>query len=200
MIVDKIYDLLADKAFQEPRTGDLFFPAYIYTYPPEDEYKTREEIALLTEKLKRPNNFLDCLVLNIYDEFIEHLKSYSFAGRTIFDEVVNKEKSDPKAAAKWIRQLATDRKFYNYISDKVHGHFEAKTDKRVYLLIHGFGSSFPYVRASEFLKNTESLIKEFKIIVFYPGEYKDGHYSLFKELHDDNMYRANHLNQLLNID
>lgn len=199
MIVSKIYDLLADKGFQTPRTGDLFFPAYIYTYNPEDEYETREQIALLTEKLKRPNNFLDCLVMNIYDEFINHLKSYSFAGRTIFDEVIKKEKADPAAAAKWIRQLATDQKFYTYIYNRVHEHFKEKTDKKVYLLIHGFGTSFPYIRASEFLKNTERLIKDFKIIVFYPGEYKDGNYNLFKELNDDNMYRANHLNQLLNI-
>lgn len=199
MIVSKIYDLMANKAFQEPRTGDLFFPAYIYTYPPEHEYTTRNEIALLTEKLKRPNNFLDCLVLNIYDEFIEHLKSFSFAGRSIFDEVIKKEKEHPQEAAAWVRKLATNPKFYQFINKRVIDHFGEGTDKRVYLLIHGFGEAFPYVRASEFLKNTESLIKEFKVIIFYPGEYKDGQYHLFKILNDDNMYRANHLNQLLNI-
>jgi hypothetical protein len=33
MILDssKLYDLMADRGFQAPRTGNLFFPAYIYT-------------------------------------------------------------------------------------------------------------------------------------------------------------------------
>ena len=39
---DKIFELLSDKSFQDPRTGNLFFPAYIYTYEPEEEYEVRE--------------------------------------------------------------------------------------------------------------------------------------------------------------
>jgi hypothetical protein len=31
---------------------------------------------------------------------------------------------------------------------------------------HGFGSAFPIYECSDFLKNTEQLIKEFKIIIF----------------------------------
>jgi len=67
----------------------------------------------------------------------------------------------------------------------------------VFLVIYGFGSAFPFLRASELLKRTERLIKEFKVIVFYPGEYKDSKYSLFSLLNDDNMYRANYLNRQL---
>ena len=33
---NKLYKLMADRGFQEPRTGNLFFPAYIYTYNPLD--------------------------------------------------------------------------------------------------------------------------------------------------------------------
>ncbi len=47
--VDKIYNLLADKGFQEPRTGNLLFPAYVYTYQPEQEYQIREQIELLVK-------------------------------------------------------------------------------------------------------------------------------------------------------
>ena len=63
--------------------------------------------------------------------------------------------------------------------------------------MYGFGSSYPYIRASELLKKTERLIKEFKIIIFYPGEYNESNYSLFNILNDDHMYRANNLNKLL---
>ena len=78
MILDKLYDFLSDKGFQNPDTGKLFFPAYIYTYDPKDEYQVRKEISDLIERLKRPNNNLNCLVINIYEEFINYLKSTNF--------------------------------------------------------------------------------------------------------------------------
>jgi len=195
--IDKIYDLMADRGFQEPRTGNLFFPAYIYTYPPEQEYEIREQINLLTEKLKRPNHFLNCLVLNIYHELIAYLKEESFAGKSIFESVLEKEKEDPDRAFLWVRNKLQSDKFINYFTNKILAHFYNVTDKKVYLILYGFGSSFPYLRASELLKKTEHLVKEFKVIVFYPGVYVDARYSLFGVLDDDNLYRANNLNKQL---
>ena len=90
--IDKLYDLMADRGFQEPRTGDLFFPAYIYTYSPKEEYEMRKQINLLAEKLERPNHFLDTLIINIYDEIITYLKSESFSGKSIFDMIIEKRK------------------------------------------------------------------------------------------------------------
>jgi len=195
--VDKIYDLMADKGFQEPRTGNLFFPAYIYTYPPQKEYAIREQISLLIEKLKRPNHYLDSLVVNIYQELIDYLKSEKFAGKTLFDLVVEKEREDPAEALAWIRDEVNHGDFYKKFEAKVKGHFNVDHDKKVYLIMYGFGSAFPFLRASELLKRTEKLIKEFKVIIFYPGEYTESRYSLFGILNDDNMYRANYLNRQL---
>lgn len=197
MNIDKIYDLMADKGFQEPRTGNLFFPAYIYTYPPESEYELRDQIKLLNEKLKRPNHYLECLVLNIFDELIEYLKEISFAGKSLFELVLEKEKEDPQDAIAWVRDEINHGEFYDRFVKKVEEHFSGDSDKRVYLIIHGFGSAFPFLRASELLKKNEKLIKEFKIIIFYPGNYNDAKYSLFGLLNDDNMYRANYLNRQL---
>lgn len=195
--IDKIYDLMADRGFQEPRTGNLFFPAYIYTYPPEQEYEIREQINLLIEKLKRPNHYLDCLVLNIYHELIAYLKEESFAGKSIFDSVLEKEQEDPTRAYLWVRNKMQSDKFMKFFTDKIQAHFKDTTDKKVFLILYGFGSSFPYLRASELLKKTEHLVKEFKVIVFYPGKYVDAKYSLFGILDDDNLYRANNLNNQL---
>ena len=167
--VDKIYDLMADKAFQEPRTGNLFFPAYVYTYPPEQEYEIREQIALLMDKLKRPNHYLDCMVLNIYHELIEYLKEESFAGKSVFDLVIEKEKEDSRDALAWVKDEINFGKFYQRFENKVKAHFKNEHEKRVFLVIHGFGSAFPFLRASELLKRTERLIKEFKVIIFYPS-------------------------------
>jgi hypothetical protein len=193
---DKIYDLMSDKGFQEPRTGNLFFPAYVYTYKPELEYEIRDQIAQLIKKLKRPNHYLDCLVINIYEELINYLKADSFSGSTIFDSILEKEKEDYEDALNWVLD-EVDNGFYEYFEEKINGHFKEKNDKRVFLVIYGFGTAFPYLRASDFLKKTEKLIKEFKVIVFYPGTYKNSNYSMFNELNDDNLYRANHLNNQL---
>ena len=67
--ISKFYDLiLSDKEFQIPETGDLFFPAYIYTYNPKEEYVVRKEIENLKDRLIRPNNFVDTLILNIFSK------------------------------------------------------------------------------------------------------------------------------------
>lgn len=188
---------MADKGFQEPRTGNLFFPAYIYTYPPEQEYEIRKQLHGLNQKLKRPNNYLDCMVINIYHEIVEYLKRTSFAGESLFDQIIKKEKEDPEEAQSWIRDEINHEGFYPQLEKKVKDYFQPEKDKRVYLIIYGFGSAYPYLRASEMLKKTERLIKEFKMILFYPGKYANKNYSLFDLLDDDHMYRANYLNVLL---
>ncbi|GAQ49326.1 TPA: BREX protein BrxB domain-containing protein [Flavobacterium psychrophilum] len=199
MILDsnKLYDLMADRGFQEPRTGNLFFPAYIYTYNPELEYEMRKEIAFLIEKLKRPNNYLECLVINMYEEMIDFLKAEEFSGRTLFDLITEKEKEDADEALAWVKDEINEGNFYKNFTKKVKMHFGEKNDKKVYLVLHGFGSAYPYLRVSDFLKKTEQLIKEFKVIVFYPGDYNNNNYNLFGLLNDDNLYRANHLNKYI---
>ena len=194
---NKLYELMADKGFQEPRTGNLFFPAYIYTYDPALEYKMRREINLLIEKLKRPNHYLDSLVINMYEELIDFLKNEQFAGSTLFDLILEKEKEDPEEASDWVIDEINEGKFYENFTEKVKDHFGKNNDKKVYLILHGFGSAYPYLRSSDFLKKTEQLIKEFKVIVFYPGDYTNNNYNLFGFLNDDNLYRANHLNNLI---
>lgn len=195
--IDKLYDLMADKGFQEPDTGNLFFPAYIYIYQPDQEYEIRDQLLLLSQKLKRPNNFLDCMVINIYHEFIEYLKGKAFTGSSLFDLITAKEKEDAEEAFAWIRDEISDGDFFAYLENKINDYFNPAEEKRVYLIIYGIGSIFPYLRASEFLKKTERLIKQFKILLFYPGTYNQAKYSLFGLLDDDHMYRANNLNILL---
>ena len=113
----------------------------------------------------------------------------------MFDLVLEKEKENPTDALQWVIDEINVGDFYDRIAKKVKEHFNPSEEKRVYLIVSGFGSVYPYLRASDFLKKTEQLIKDFKIILFYPGEYKESKYSMFCILNDDNMYRANHLNQ-----
>lgn len=150
---------MADKGFQEPRTGNLFFPVYICTYPPQEEYAIREQVSLLIEKLKRPNHYLESLVINIYEELIDYLKGETFAGKTLFELVIEKKQEDPAEALAWIRDKVNHGNFYKKFETKVKIHFNENHDKKVYLILFGFGSAFPFLRASELLKRTEKLIK-----------------------------------------
>jgi len=64
-------------------------------------------------------------------------------------------------------------------------------------LVHGFGSIFPYLRASEFLKRFEEFVSGggYKIVVFYPGKYENNHFYLFNEINHETVYRASVLNK-----
>ena len=194
--LDALFQLLADKGFKDPDTGNLFFPAYIYTYDPKEEYEMRKQIQALDRKLQRPNHYLECQILNIFEEIIEYLKSQTFAGNTLFDDILAKEKEEPSEAARWINE-EIELGFYKYLREKIEKHFSFDSDKRVYLIIHGFGSAYPYLRASEFLVKNEEFIKKFKVILFYPGKFENSNYRLFEVLEDENMYRANYLNKFL---
>ncbi|OYD42846.1 hypothetical protein CHU00_15790 [Sphingobacterium cellulitidis] len=196
--IDRIFNLLSEDAFKDPNTGLLFFPAYIYTYDPREEYQIRKEINLLNEQLKRPSNSLNCMVINIYVEFLTFLKEQTYNGETLLDDSFNYESEDFEGAQEYLKVKAQEEgEFLDYLGQKIEGYFKDRDADKVYFIVYGFGSIFPYLRVSHFLKNTEKYIKHHKLIVFYPGTYSNANYSLFGEFNDDNLYRANHLNQLL---
>lgn len=195
--IDEIFKLLSDDGFKDPGTGVLFFPAYVYTYDPENENKIREQITDLNEKLKRPSNNLNCLLIDVYKEFVDFLRNDSFAGENTLEAIFNMEKENPSVAEEYIRDTAQSDEFLEYMGEKFKSYFEKRTPDKIYLILYGFGSLFPYLRASDLLKNTEKYIKYYKLIVFYPGKYDNSHYSLFGILNDENLYRANRLNTLI---
>ena len=192
--ISKFYDLiLSDKEFQIPETGDLFFPAYIYTYNPKDEYAIRKEIENLKERLIRPNNFVDSLIINIFNEFVGYLKTLKLGDNNIYSLLLEKENSNdpPEEIIDIIKDQANSKEFFSYINKKTEEHFKsAGKHKKVYLLLYGFGSIFPFLRTSAYLKNFEEHIKGYKLIVFYPGKYENRNYRLFGEFNDENIYRA----------
>lgn len=195
--IDKIFQLLSNEDFKDPDTGLLFFPVYIYTYPSEKEFQIRDQINQLNERLKRPSNSLNCLVINIYKELVNYLKESQFAAVSLFDSILELESEDYREALEFIQEKANEDQFMSYIGEKYNAYFEKQSADKVYLFLHGFGSVFPYLRLSTILKNTEKYTKNFKLIAFYPGEFKNANYSLFSIFNDDNVYRANHLNKFI---
>lgn len=197
MSIDDLFDILAEKGFQDRSTGNLFFPVYIYCYPPEEENRIREKIQEMVEKLERPSSFLNCMVMNIYEEIIAYLMETSFRGKTLFAEIAEREAEAPEEADEWLQDEIDSPEFIDFIECKLAAHFGDQEDRsKAYLLAYGFGDAFPHLRVSTFLKRTERLIKDFKLIVFYPGDYDGKNYRMFGELATDNVYRATRLNEL----
>jgi hypothetical protein len=59
------------------------------------------------------------------------------------------------------------------------------------------GSVYPYLRVHNLIGRLEQYVKEYKLIIFYPGKLLDNNYQLFSRLPSKNIYRANHLNELI---
>jgi hypothetical protein len=158
-------------------------------YNPEQEYEVEKEILDIKNRLHRPNNYLDVMVLDIFEEFTTFLKSEKFGNTTKFAYYLEHESNKKDAVDKALKQDAYTEKFMNYLRDKIT-HHQNDTDYEVaYVFVKGFGNSYPYLRANRFMSNFEKYIKGFKLIMFYPGVAK-GYYSLFGLLQDENLYRA----------
>ncbi len=198
MTISDFYEkLLSDKEFQDPATGNLFFPAYIFTYDASDEYKIRKEILNLKSRLSRPNNYVDTLILNIFDEFIQFLKTQKLGSESVLDLVLanDVEVKLNQATEEQLVEMANSSEFFEFIHKKASKHFDKPSQlQKVYLMLYGFGSIFPFLRTSAYLKNFEEHVKGYKIIVFFPGYYENQNYHLFGEFHDENIYRATLIN------
>jgi hypothetical protein len=189
MTITELYNQLCDKGFQNHETGNLFFPAYMYMYNPEHEYEVEKEILDIKNRLHRPNNYLDVMVVDIFEEFTNFLKNEKFGNTTKFNFFIEHESTNQDAVDKSLKQDAYTEKFMNYLRDKISEHHSSTEYEVAYVFMKGFGNSYPYIRASRFMSNFEKHIKGYKLIMFYPGVAR-GYYSLFGLLQDENLYRA----------
>ena len=190
MTIEELYTHLENDDFKDQETGNIFFPAYMYMYDAEKEYQVDKEILEIKERLYRPSNYLDVMVLDIYEEFISFLKQQSFAKSNKFDFYTNHEKLKPDAVHKSLDKDAYDSRFLKYLNDKIQAHLKTEDAfLRSYVFLKGFGNAFPYIRTSRFFNNFEKYVKGYKLIMFYPGVAKE-YYSLFGLLKDENLYRA----------
>lgn len=190
MTIEELYTHLENDDFKDQETGNIFFPAYMYMYDAEKEYQVDKEILEIKERLYRPSNYLDVMVLDIYEEFINFLKQQSFAKSNKFDFYTNHEKLKPEAVHKSLDKDAYDPRFLKYLNDKIQAHLKIEdTFFRSYVFLKGFGNAFPHIRTSRFFNNFEKYVKGYKLIMFYPGSAKE-YYSLFGLLKDENLYRA----------
>jgi hypothetical protein len=190
MTITELYTKLSNKDFQDHSTGNLFFPAYMYMYEPQKEYEIEREILDIKNRLHRPNNYLDVMVLDIFEEFVEYTKQAKFGKATKYEFYLAHEEEKKEAVHRALEKDAYDPRFLDFLDKKIQNHLrEAKSYEVSFVMMKGFGNAFPYIRASRFMSNFEKFIKGYKLIMFYPGKAKE-YYSLFGLLKDENLYRA----------
>lgn len=198
MSIDKLYDLLEKKDFLNPDTANIFSPFYFYTYNAKDEYSVRLEIERLKGKLERPLAMVDTLVLNLYEVLIEFLQSSTVAGKSQFDIILDREKRDEEKARVQIERMVSSEEFCTFLVEKIKSHLSEDSHlKKVYVFLYGVGSVYPYLRVHNLISRLEQFVKDYKMIIFYPGKLLDNNYQLFERLPSKNIYRANHLNEFI---
>ncbi len=198
MSIDKLYERLETRDFLNPSTADIFSPFFFYTYDASEEYHVRKEIESLKQKLQRPMAMVDTLVLNIYEVVIEYLKNQTVAGKTHFDLLMALDQKGSDRLLVSLERLLSKDDFVLFLKHKIESHLSADSRlKKVYVFIHGFGTVYPYLRAHKLVSRLEQHVKNYKVVIFYPGEFDGSNYKLFNKLAVKNIYRANHLNTLL---
>ena len=199
MEVKNIYEVLARKDFQDPSTGDLFFPVYIYTYDPSLEQECKSGIDQILSLLKRPTNHHKNMHIHLWDYVRQFFNEKSF-GKFTYEELILKKESEGEDVTEWIRHqvFGAGNNFFTWLQNRIKQHYsDGKLDFKPYILVNGFTESYPYMRPGEFLKNSEMFTDKFKLILFYPGRVEGENFYLFNVLESENIYRANILNNLI---
>ena len=154
MTITELYEKLSDKDFQDYLTGNLFFPAYMYVYDPEKEYEIDMEILNIKNRLHRPNNYLDVMVMDIFEEFLNFLSTTKFGLKTLLQDYLDDEPKMPIEVEEGLKQDATGDLFMNYLNSRIKDHLNNAGNAEVaYVFVKGFGKIFPYLRASRFTES-----------------------------------------------
>ena len=131
MTITELYHQLADKDFQDPMTGNLFFPAYMYVYDPAEEYQTQKEILYIKERLHRPDNYLNVLVLDIFQEFLTFLQHERFGKVSKYDFYLEQEPRKSDKVALFLKQDANSAAFFEWLHQRIQKHFRESVDAEV---------------------------------------------------------------------
>jgi hypothetical protein len=196
-MLGELFTFLRDEDFQNPDSGRLNFPAYMYAYPAEEEYAFREELHRLCDRLERPPTYQVPFVLNIFDHLVDQLSTKGYSGRSYLDIVLEEEKDAPKRTKRLFEEVLSERSgFYESIHNSIRNHQQAAEaqETRSYVFIHGWGSVHPYLRASRFMGCMERFVDGYKLILFYPGTCDGGRFQFLGRVDGRGPYRAQCLN------
>ncbi len=185
----KLLDKLSSQEFLAMKGLNQEVPLFIYHFDPSEKLYFEEDfLPKLKQQLDEKN--VTVLEINLYDLAIEILKE-----RGEFEEMCAIEAETEKSIFLEAMQslLSVENHIIPSIAKKV---MEYQASKKIDILfITGVGEVYPYIRTHVLLNNVQSLVKEFPLLLFFPGVYDSSNENgsslhLFMAETGDNYYRA----------
>lgn len=192
MTIQELYDHLSSPEFRKVGIN-LSYNYYIWQYPACDEYKMRKQIVDFKQRLERPANYINALLIDLFDLFCDYLRFEPFGAKSLYEEMLEEDRKQPNAATKTLMSFANSDNFVLFVNQRIKEHISQDDGlNKPYIFIYGIGKIYPYLRTNAFLVKYEKYNNpdSYKIILFYPGNQEGNSFSLFGLLEDDHAYRA----------
>lgn len=180
---ESLFKILSSNRFlnKEGLGGEL--PFFIHSFPVSKQASVNTNVQSLIKRLQ--NERIEVLEINLYLLCIDILKSAN-----ILDQIIEKEAKMPKLRLN--RILVSNLNVETVIIPEIHKRHSESNSKIVFLT--GVGEVFPFIRSHSILNNTQTLVGNIPLVMFFPGSYNNKTLTLFELIKDENYYRAHNLN------
>ena len=180
---ESLFKILSSQRFlkKEGLGGEL--PFFIHSFPVSQQQVVNANIQSLVKRLQ--NEDIEILEINLYKLCLDILKRAN-----IFNQIVEQEVKMPKLRLN--RVLVSNLNVETVIIPEIHKRHAASNAKIVFLT--GVGEVFPFIRSHSILNNTQTLVGNIPLVMFFPGSYNNKTLTLFELIKDENYYRAHNLN------
>jgi hypothetical protein len=180
---ESLFKILSSDRFlnKEGLGGEL--PFFIHSFPVINKALVDTSIQSLIKRLQ--NEGIEILEINLYKLCIDILKR-----ENIFDQIVAQEDKMPKLRLN--RVLVSNLNVETIIIPEIHKRHAESSARIVFLT--GVGEVFPFIRSHSILNNTQTLVGNIPLVMFFPGTYNNKTLTLFELIKDENYYRAHNLN------
>ena len=186
LTIEKRLDILEEKmrseSFRENKGLGNEVGYYVFDYDPRDELKVRERVHELSSQDTHTRFGYQLIVYDMYELMIKLLKD-----EDVFDDIADLEESDGTqyvfdSISDVLKFDEQDSLIVNYIKDN------SPDDSVVFLT--GVGKCYPILRSHKILNNLHQVMDHCPVVMFFPGRYDGNSLNIFKEIKDDNYYRA----------
>ena len=180
---ESLFKILSSNRFlnKEGLGGEL--PFFIHSFPVSKTAEVNSNIQSLVKRLN--NEGIAVLEINLYYLCIDILKREGH-----FESIVSQETKIPKL--RLFRQLMSILNIENIVIPEIHRRVAEAASEIV--VLSAVGEVFPVLRSHTILNNTQTLVGNIPLVMFFPGSYNNQSLTLFDRLKDDNYYRAHNLN------
>jgi hypothetical protein len=180
---ESLFKIISSNRFlnKEGLGGEL--PFFIHSFPVTNMKVVQSNIHSLVKRLN--NEGIEVIEINLYHLCIDLLKREGH-----FETIIRQETKIPKI--RLLRQLMSILNIENVVIPEIQRRVAEANPKLI--VLSGVGEIFPILRSHTILNNTQTLVGNIPLVMFFPGTYNNQSLTLFDRLKDDNYYRAHNLN------